>query len=457
MAKARREDARQEQEEVSGKLRAVAPEGTGAREEEIESEPNHLRRLLKFVGPGLITGASDDDPTGIGTYATAGAAFGYSSLWTALVTFPMMATIQYICAKVGLASGRGLANVLRRRYSPWLTYPAILGLVIANTINAGADIGAIAAGVNLIVPIPIAALIVPIGLVLLALQIWCSYRVISNTFKWLALTLVAYVGAALLAHPDWGQVLRNTFLPTIRLDASYMAMLVAILGTNISPYLFFWEASQEVEEKVVHGLTTPWKRRGTSNDELTYAAWDVNIGMFFSNLVIYFVNLSTAATLHAVGKTDVKSAADAAQALRPIAGDAAELLFAVGFIGAGFLAVPVLTASAAYAASETFNWRWGLNERPSVAKHFYGVIVIATLIGMMINFTGINPIDALIYTSILNGVLAPPLLVLVMLIANNEAVMGARVNNPWTNIGGWATTVGMFAAAVGLFLTWGRS
>jgi NRAMP (natural resistance-associated macrophage protein)-like metal ion transporter len=437
------------------KRRAVASEGSGAREEEVRKEPTRILRLLKILGPGVITGASDDDPTAIATYATAGASFGYATLWTALVTFPMMVVAAYISAKIGLATGMGLASVLRKNY-PWgVLYPAVIALFVANTINAGADLGAVAAGINLLLPIPPLLLIVPVGLILLALQFWGSYRVIASIFKWLSLALLAYVGAALLAHPDSAALLRGTFVPTVGLDASFVALLVAILGTNISPYLFFWQASQEVEDKT--GVRqTVWQRRGTSNTELKYAFWDVNIGMLFSNIVIYFVEVSTAATLNVAGKTDVKSAADAAQALRPLAGDAAALLFAVGLIGSGCLAVPVLTSSAAYALSEAFGWPWGLKERLGKAKRFYAVIAIAMAIGVLINFLGINPIDALFWSAVLNGVLAPPLLVLLMLIANNRTVMGDRVNHWWTNVPGWGTTFVMFAAAVGLFLTWGH-
>jgi NRAMP (natural resistance-associated macrophage protein)-like metal ion transporter len=430
--------------------------GTGSLEAAIEHEPNALKRAFKVLGPGLITGASDDDPSGIGTYATAGASLGYATLWTAPMTFPLMASIQYMCAKIGLVSGAGLAGVLKRHYSRWLLYPAILILVIANTVNAGADIGAIAAAINLLVPIPITAMIVPIALIILALQIWGSYRLIANTFKWLTLGLFGYIAAAFMAHPDWGAVLQHTLIPTVQFNSDYLAAIVAILGTTISPYLFFWQASQEVEEEVSMGRTRLWQRRGATQAELKYCAWDVNIGMLLANLVFFFIILSTGATLYASGQTDIKSAADAANALRPLAGDAAGLLFAAGLIGAGFLAVPILTGSAAYAVSEAFGWRYGLDENPGRAKQFYGVIAAATLIGMLINFLGINPMDALFWTAVLNGFLAPPLLVLIMLIANNRQVMGERVNGLGLNILGWVATAVMFAAAIGLLLTWGQ-
>lgn len=428
--------------------------GTGSLEAAIAAEPNRLKRWFKVLGPGLTTGASDDDPSGIGTYATAGASLGFATLWTAPFSFPLMAAVQFICAKVGMVSGMGLAGVLRRHYSRRLLYPAVLALVVANTINAGADLGAIAAAINLLVPVPTAALIVPIALTILALQVWGSYRLIANVFKWLTLALLAYIAAAFFARPDLGAVLKDTFIPRFNRESTYLVTLVAILGTTISPYLFFWQAGQEVEEEISMGRTRLWQRRGASDAELTYAVWDVNIGMFISNMVFYFIVLATAATLYASGKTDIQSATDAAEALRPVAGDAATILFAIGLIGAGFLAVPVLTGSAAYGVAEAFGWRFGLDEKPGKAKQFYGVIAAATLVGILLNFLGINPIRALFVTAVINGFLAPPLLVLIMLVANNRAVMGEHTNGRAMNLLGWLTTVIMFAAAGGLVATW---
>ena len=424
--------------------------GTATLEAAAAVERNRLKRYLRILGPGLITGASDDDPSGIGTYAVAEAQLGYAPLWTALITLPLMASIQFICAKIGMVSGMGLAGVLRRHYPRPLLYAAVVGLFAANTINVGADIGAIAAGVNVIVPIPISWMIVPTAAIILALQILCSYRLIARIFKWLTLALFAYIGAALFANPDPGGVIRATFVPTLSLDPTFLSTLVAILGTTISPYLFFWQSSQEVEEEVHMGRTRLWQRRGATDAELKYAALDVNTGMFFSNVVMYFIILATAATLHAAGQTDIKSAADAAQALRPLAGDAAGILLALGLIGAGFLAVPVLSGSAAYAMSEAFGWRYGLDQNPGRAKQFYGVIVVATVVGMLINFVGINPIDALFWTAVINGFVAPPLLVLIMLVANNRAIMRTRTNGLATNVLGWIATLLMFAAAIAL-------
>ncbi len=368
-----------------------------------------------------------------------------------------MATIQFICAKIVMVSGIGLAGVLKKHYSRKVLYPAVIALVVANTINAGVDIGAIAAAINLLVPIPITILVIPIAIFILAIQIFGSYRLITKIFKWLTLALFAYIGAAFFAKPDWGEVLRNTFIPTFQLNNTFLITLVAILGTTISPYLFFWQATQEVEEEVSAGRKQLWQRVGATNSELRYAALDVNIGMFLSNVVMYFIILTTAATLFKAGNTDIQSATEAAEALKPLAGDAAGLLLAVGLIGAGFLAVPILTGSAAYALSEAFGWKYGLDEKPYRAKQFYAVIAAATLIGMLINFLGINPINALFWTAVINGVLAPPLLVLIMLIANNKAIMGERVNNWWLNLLGWLTAIVMSAAAIGLFLTFGKS
>jgi NRAMP (natural resistance-associated macrophage protein)-like metal ion transporter len=431
--------------------------GTGTLEAAVDQERHGLLRFLKVLGPGLVTGASDDDPSGIGTYAVAGASLGYGTLWTALVTFPLMTSIQFICAKVGMVSGRGLAGVLRNHYPRPMLYGAVVALFAANTINVGADIGAIAAAINMLVPIPIGWLIVPVAILILALQLLGSYRLIAKVFKWLTLTLFAYIASALFSRPDWGDVLRATVIPTISFDPNFLSTLVAILGTTISPYLFFWQTTQEVEEEVHMGRVHLWQRKGASNDEVKYAAWDVTVGMIFSNVVMYFIILSTAATLHAAGNTAITSAAEAAEALRPLAGDAAGLLLAVGLIGAGFLAVPVLSGSAAYAMSEAFGWHYGLDKRPGRAKEFYGVIVAATVVGLCINFIGINPIDALFWTAVINGFVAPPLMVLIMLVANNRKVMGERVNGRGLNVMGWLATVAMFAAAIGLLVTFGQS
>jgi NRAMP (natural resistance-associated macrophage protein)-like metal ion transporter len=418
----------------------------------LDHEPNPITRFLKALGPGLVTGASDDDPSGIGTYAQAGTALGLSCLWTALLTFPMMWSVQFVCAKIGMVTGGGLTSVLRTHYPRWLLYLVVAGLVVANTINAGVDIGAIAAGLNLLVAFPVTALIVPISVSIVIVQIWGSYRLIGRVFKWLTLALFAYIAAAFFARPDWWAVWRGTFLPTVQFDRRFLTVLVGILGTTITPYLFFWQANQEVEEEISIGRRTLRQRTGATSAELKYAEWDVASGMLFSNIVMYFIMLATASTLHGSGGGDIESATQAAQALRPLAGGAAYVLWAVGMIGAGVLCVPILTGSAAYATAEAFGWKHGLDERPKRAKLFYGVIALCTLVGMLIDFIGVNPMKALLWTAVINGFLAPPMLLMVMVIANNRAVLGEHVNGPVSNAIGWATTATMTAATIALLL-----
>lgn len=421
---------------------------------EVALRASRVKRFISALGPGVITGASDDDPSGVGTYAVAGASLGYATLWTALVSFPMMTAVQFTCAKIGMVSGSGLAAVLAQRFPRPLVYVVVVALAIANSINAGADIGAIAAAVNLLIPVPPPLLIVPVGGVILALQLGASYAVIKRWFTWFALGLLAYVGSALFAQPDWSDVLRGTLVPHISFDSTYIATLVAIFGTTISPYLFFWQPSQEVEEEIAEGRDSVSERKGATREELNVASWDTNIGMFFSNLTMYFIILATGATLFQAGQTHITTAAEAAQALRPLAGDGAELLLAIGLIGSGFLAVPVLTGSTAYAIADTWGWKSGLNRRPREAPGFYAVIVGGTVVGMLLNFVGVNPIDALFWTAVLNGLVAPPLLALVMLIANDAAVMGQWTNGRWLNFLGWGTTLVMFVAGIGLLATW---
>ncbi len=429
---------------------ARANAGTAAK---IAAERNPLKKAGKILGPGFITGASDDDPSGIGTYAVAGATLGLQTLWTALLTYPLMAAVQNICARLGMVSGQGLAGVLRNHYPRFVLYGAVLLLFGANTINVGADLGAIADAVHALTGVQAVWLVVPVSLGVLALQIFGSYRLIANTFKWLTLALLAYVVDVFIVHPDLLQTLRATIVPTFSLDPLYVTTLVAILGTTISPYLFFWQSSEEVEEEIDMGRTTAKARRGASPAELRYSAMDVNVGMGFSNLVMYFIILATALTLFKAGKTDIKSAADAAEALKPLAGDFAGILFAAGMIGAGLLAIPILSGSAAYAIAEAFGWKYGLDTHWSRAKPFYAVIVLATAIGVGMNFIGINPIDALFYTAVLNGIVAPPILVLVMLAARNPKVMGDQTIGPLLTTLGWIATLGMFLALAGLAYT----
>lgn len=420
---------------------------------EMRLENNPIKRLMKTLGPGLVTGASDDDPSGIGTYAQAGAAFGYATLWATIVMLPMMVSIQYVSAKIGLVSGRGLGGVLRQQYPRGVVYPAVLALVLGNMLNAGADLGAIAAAIGLLVPVPAIVFIIPVSLCILGLQLFGSYQLIAGVAKWLALALLAYIGAALLSRPNLLDVVRGTLLPTIQLDVHYVGILVALLGTTISPYLFFWQASQEVDAQIQMGRRRLWQRQGASRTELKFALWDTVTGMVFSELVAYFIILATGATLFIAGKHNVSSAADVAEALRPIAGDLSGFLLAVGLIGAGVLAVPVLTASAAYGVAGALDWKSGLTRDLTHAPLFYGVIVVATAVGVGINFLGIDPMAALVGSAVINGLLAPPILVLVMLLANNREVMGERTNGRWLNAFGWSTTIAMSAAAVALVVT----
>lgn len=427
-----------------------------ALESRIDRERNPIKRFFLVLGPGVITGASDDDPSGIGTYTTAGASLGLATLWTAVVTLPMMAAVQFICAKIGMVSGMGLAGVLREHYPRWLVYSAVSLLIIANTVNAGTDIGAIAAAINLLAPIPVLAMVVPVGVGIVVLQIFGSYALISKVFKWLTLTLFAYVAAAFMARPHWREVLKATFIPTVRFDNQYLMTLVAILGTTISPYLFFWQASQEVEEELKMGRETLAEREGATDQEIKIAEIDVDVGMFFASAVFYFVILASAATLHATGKTNIQTATEAADALRPLSSGVATVLFALGLIGCGILAVPVLTGSSAYAVGEAFGWKCGLNEKLRNAPRFYAIIIGSTLAGVLINFLRVPAVTGLFWTAVINGVLAPPLLVVIMLVSNNKKVMGKRVNGKLTNFLGWTTTVLMSVAALGMFLTWGK-
>ena len=428
-------------------------DAAAARIAEIERERNPIKRAGKVLGPGLITGASDDDPSGIGTYAVAGDTLGLTTLWTALLSFPLMAAVQNICARIGLISGVGLARVIKERYPRWILYPAVFALFVANTINVGADLGAVADAIGLLVGVHAVWLVIPVAVGILAFQIFGSYRLIARVFKYLTIALLAYVVDAVVVHPDLRETLRAAVVPTFSLDPRYVATLVAILGTTISPYLFFWQSSEEVEEEIAEGRKTEAARKGASPAELRYATIDVNVGMGVSNLVMFFIIFATALTLFKDGKTDIRNAADAAEALRPIAGDLAGILFAGGMIGAGLLAIPILSGSAAYAVSEAFGWTAGLEERWDRAKPFYGVIILATIVGMVLNFTGIDPIDALFYTAILNGIIAPPLLVLVMLVARDRKVMGDQTIGPVLTTLGWLATTAMFLALAGLAYT----
>jgi NRAMP (natural resistance-associated macrophage protein)-like metal ion transporter len=436
---------------MSHKLTASA----AARKPEQRPAKGEKKGFFANLGPGLITGAADDDPSGISTYSVTGASFGYAPLWTALFSFPLMSAVQIMCARLGMVSGRGLAGVLRRRYPRWVLWSACTLLIVANVVNIGADLGGMAATTTLITGIPAPYLTPLYGALIVGLLFWSSYRRIASIFKWLTLVLFAYVIAAFLAHPNWGQVLRSTLVPHIEWSSSYIATFVGILGTTISPYLFFWQATQEVEEERDCGRNTIAQRKGATDDELRSSRTDVLTGMFFSNLVMYFIILTTAATLHAHGKTHITTAQQAAEALRPLAGNGAYLLFTLGVIGAGMLGVPVLAGSTAYAVAEGFGWRSSLKDKPRVAPRFYAVVGVATLLGIALTYWGIDAVSMLFWSAVVNGVLAPPLIVLVVLLTSDRKVMGDRVNSPLLRTLGWITAAVMAFAAVAMFVTMG--
>jgi NRAMP (natural resistance-associated macrophage protein)-like metal ion transporter len=415
--------------------------------------PRGLRHFFAELGPGLITGAADDDPSGISTYSVTGASFGYAPLWTALFSFPLMAAVQMMCARLGMLTGRGLASNQRRNYPRGIVWAACALLILANVVNIGADLGGMAEATGMMTGLS-AYLWTPIYAVLIvSLLFWTSYRHIAKIFKWLTLILFAYIIAAFLAHPDWKAVLGATFVPHIQWSSNYLAAFVGILGTTISPYLFFWQASQEVEEERKIGRRTVTEREGATDEELRTSRRDVLVGMFFSNLVMYFIILTTAATLHSQGKTSIETAQQAAEALKPLAGNGAYLLFTLGLIGTGMLGVPVLAGSAAYAVAEAGVWRGTLEDKPQLAKKFYAVVAVSMLLGLSLNYAGIHAVKMLFLAAVLNGVLAPPLIVLVVLLTSNKKVMGKRVNPRVLTWLGWATAAIMAAAAIGMFAT----
>ena len=406
-----------------------------------------------MLGPGLITGASDDDPSGIGTYSQTGAQFGYAQLWTALFTFPLMASIQETCARIALQTGGGLAETIRKHYPKPVLYFCVVLLFVANTINLGADLGAMAAAAQLLLGLPFFVWLVALTLVGVLLEIFVDYKQYSRVLRWLTLSLFAYFLVPLVSPQDWISALENTLLPKLALDKNHLLNLVAILGTTISPYLFFWQASQEIEEEIGQGKTTLAARKGVSRLELKWMRADVTIGMLFSNVVMWFIVVTTASTLFRNGITQVDSATKAAEALRPIAGDFAYVLFAVGIIGTGFLAVPILAGSAAYAVAETFKFHEGLYLKLRQAPGFYGVIACSTFLGFLMNLVGINPIQALYYAAVLNGLVAPPLLLIIMLIANDRTIMKKWTNGKLSNALGWVITAAMTIAAAALLLS----
>ncbi len=412
--------------------------------------------MLRSLGLGLITGAADDDCSAIGTYAQAGAQFGYKFLWTAPVTLPMMVAVVYLSGKLGQVTGQGLFSVLRSYFPRWFLYIVLGGVLIGNTIEAGADLGAMAAAVGIFVPLPQWLAVLGITAAALVLQIWGSYTLIRNIFRVLSISLLAYAVSAFLAHPKLAEVARGTFVPAVHLDKDSLAILVAIIGTSLSAYLYTWQSNEEVEEKIAAGRRTFRERRGTTEAELKTTLWDVIFGMLFSNAVMYFIILATGATLFVAGKHNIDSAAQAAQALTPLAGNAAGLIFALGIIGVGFLAIPVMTTGAAYDLCQSTGWVSGLHHKPANAKKFYFAIAVFTLFAMGLNFIGINPMRALVFAGIVQGFSTPPLMLLIMLITNRPSIMGDKVNGRAINTLGWITTVVIFAASLCLLVTWLR-
>ncbi len=410
---------------------------------------------LRILGPGLITGASDDDPSGIGTYSQVGSHFGYGLLWTALFTFPLMSAVQELCARIALQTGVGLGVSLRRKFPTWLVGLAILGLLSANTFNVGADLGAVAAGGQLLSRGAVAALwlVVPVALLIIGMQLFATYATIFKIFKWLTLALFAYVVTAFYAHPALLEVVRATLVPHIEFSREFLMALVAVLGTTISPYLFFWQASSEVDELAAAGGTTEAGPRGLRRAELRAARLDIMIGMAFSNLIMYFIILTSAAVLHAHGKTDVQTADQAAAALAPLAGPFAFVVFSLGMIGSGLLAIPILSGSAGYAAKEFLGLRGNLASKPRYRPTFYVMLALATLVGVALNFVHLNPIRALFISAVINGVVAPPLLLLIVLLGADRTVMARYVSGKLSLTLTGITTAFMALAAIGMFLT----
>jgi NRAMP (natural resistance-associated macrophage protein)-like metal ion transporter len=422
------------------------------------SRKKKIWKFLTLLGPGLTTGAADDDPSGIATYSQTGAQFGYGQLWTALYMLPFMMATQEACARIGMVKGKGIAALVKEHYSRKVLY-AVVGLVVlANTINIGADIGAMASAAQLLVPVSIILLTLFFTATILILEIFTNYKVYSRILKWLAVSLLAYPITVFIVHQPWATVLRTSVVPHIEFNFQFLFIITGVLGTTISPYMFFWQASQEVEEEVEKKMITNGKPR-ISWRNIKDMRIDNTTGMLISEVTTWCIILVGATVLHGGGIKDVKTAADAARALEPLvhsfphSGFLAKLIFSIGIIGLGLLAIPVLSGSAAYAVSEAFDWNASLNLKLKKAHGFYGVITIATIIGLMINFIGIDPVKALVYAAVLNGVAAVPLIFLIGKIAMDEKIMGEYKSGRLSNILVWSTFVGMGAAAIAMFYT----
>ena len=413
----------------------------------VQKAKNYWRSL----GPGLTTGAADDDPAGIATYSQTGAQYGYQLLWLSAFTFPLMAFVQEMCARIGLVTGRGLAGNIRAFFPKWVLYTCTILLFGANTLNLGADLGAMAKATQLLYPnLDFEGLIIAFAVVSLALQIYTTYEKYAKYLKWLALILLTYIFTTLsIPDLDWANILKSGFLPDMTLSRDQIFLICAILGTTISPYLFFWQTSQEVEDQILEGKTTlSLRQEETTDQEIKDMRIDVWSGMFLSNLVMFFIITACAATLNVGGITNIQTAADAANALRPLAGDRAYLLFTLGIVGTGMLTIPVLAGSAAYALAESFRWKQGLYRKLKEANAFYGVIIFSMLIGLGVNYSSLDPIKALIYSAIANGLIAPVILILIVLISSNKKIMGEHVNSGLVTLLGYLVTVIMAVAGI---------
>jgi NRAMP (natural resistance-associated macrophage protein)-like metal ion transporter len=406
------------------------------------------REYWNILGPGLTTGASDDDPSGIATYSQTGAQYGFQLLWLAPLTFPLMSLVQEMCARIGIVTGRGLAGNIRQHFSKRTLYICTLLLFAANSFNIGADLGAMAKGVQLLNGgLNYSLLVIGFAILMVLMQIFLPYAKYARYLKWLAMVLLAYVASALLAHLHWGTVLHQTVIPSVHWTKDQLLLICAILGTTISPYLFFWQTSQENEEQILEGKTTLSSRQAlTTPKEIKKMRIDVWSGMLLSNVVMFFIIAACGAILFPKGITQIHTAAEAAEALRPFAGNITYWLFAVGIIGTGLLAIPVLAGSSSYAVSESFKWREGLYRNFKQAQAFYGVLIISMLVGLGINFLGIDPIKALIYSAVANGIVAPVVLALIVIISSNKHVMGEWVNKKSTTWLGWGVTAVMVLA-----------
>lgn len=420
---------------------------------------NKIKSFFKIFGPGIITGAADDDPSGIATYTQTGAQFGYGQLWAAFFMLPFMIFVQEACARIGAVTGKGLAAAVKANYSKKILYATVLLVLVANTINIGADIGAMAAAAELIIPLPFTVLALCFTAIILILEIFVSYKIYSKILKWLCLSLVAYPLTVILVSQPWREVLYATFVPNIEFSFAFFFIITGVLGTTISPYMFFWQASEEVEEEKFMHL---WRKNGKPKISKTFIKHlriDNFVGMLFSNLATWSIIVVAATVLHNNGVTDVATTADAARALEPLvqtfpyAGFLAKLLFATGVIGLGLLGIPVLSGSAAYAFTEAFNMKEGLNLKLKKAHGFYGVITIATLIGLIINFIGINPIKALVFAAVFNGVAAVPLVFLIWQISKNKKIMGKYQSGKWSQIFVGLTFFMMLSSAIAMFFT----